>query len=194
MELDETLFVCPSYLQTIEGISVQHWKYFFQFLGVHESICLMPIDDNSHNELVAAYISAHTINLPSYTMLYGFKNRITILYIELTQINYQFAIVFWEHVIRSISVHHLNEPETMFTQRRNVINNLPKWCVRTRPCIPTTTNQLLPSTEVFSNNLRTFLGAYLPAFVCNVRTPLPEPWQIFLVLKLNFLLKIVFHY
>ncbi|CAF3395382.1 unnamed protein product [Rotaria socialis] len=182
LDLDAALFLSPSYLEIIEKIPAHQWKYFFQSLGVHENICLMPIDDDWYSELVQAYICAHTMNLPSY-MAFAFKNRMTILHIELTQINYQFSVYFWEHVIRSININQLNEFEMLLGQRRIPISNLPQWCVRTRLCIPTTTGVLLPSTEVFSNSLLTIAGRYLPVFVCHLRNPHSDAWLKFFGFK-----------
>lgn len=183
-DLDDRLFLCPSYLQTIEGIQTHQWKHFFRMLGVQENLSLVSINDGHHNELVSAYISAHTANLPSYAVFYGLKNNITIQYLEHTQTNYEFAVFFWEHVIRTININHLNEPEALISsQRRIAISNLPQWCVRTRFCIPTTIVRLMPSTEVFSGNLRAIAGKYLPVFACNVRAPFPIPWQNFFGFK-----------
>ncbi|CAF3404523.1 unnamed protein product [Rotaria sp. Silwood1] len=186
LNLDEDLFLCPSYLETVDGVSIQQWKYFFQFLGVQENISLMSFDETHHDELVSAYIRAHILNLPRYMVIFGFKNRMTIKFIDLTQVYYQFAIIFWEHVIRSINVRALNENEVLLSQRRILINNLPHWCVRIRGCIPTTTSHLLPSSEVFSGNLRPIAGKYLPVFVCNVRNSMPDLWQQFFGFKTEF--------
>ena len=117
-DLGDGLFLCPSYLQTIEGIQTPQWKHFFRVLGVQENISLVPMNDGYHNELVSAYIGAHTVNLPSYAAFYGLKNRMTIVYLEHTQTNYQFAVFFWEHVIRTININQLSEPEALILSQR----------------------------------------------------------------------------
>lgn len=182
-ELDKQLFLSPHYLGTIEDASIIQWKHLFQSLGVQENISLVPINNEGHNELVAAYMSTCAQQLPNYAFVQGFKNFLTILFLESTQTNYEFAVFFWEHVIRSISVNHLNEPDIMFTQRHNRVDNLPQWCVRKRACIPTTTGNLLPSREVFSNELSFIAGKYLPVFACNVRNTLADGWKRFFEFK-----------
>ena len=189
LELDHTLFVSPAYLDAAEGIPVVQWKHFFQFLGVQENITLVPFEDSHHNELVAAYISAQVSHLPPYAVVYGFKNRTTLTLIDQTQVNYPFAVLFWEHVLHTINPRSLNEGEILISQRHVGVNNLPQWCVRARGCIPTSTNQLLPSGAVYSNELASIAGKYLPVFACDIRDPARKLWQTFFQFKTELLVE-----
>jgi hypothetical protein len=182
-ELDQRLFLCPSYLEIIEGVTIEQWKHFFQFLGVQQTIGLTPFSDRFHDELTAAYISAHMSSLPPYAQLLGFKNHLTIKLLEQTQNNYEFSALFWEHVMRTTNVRILLDNDVMYSQRHVIVENLPQWCVRTRPCIPTTIGQTLPSIHVFASHLRSIVGPYLPVFVCNLPTTFPELWQQFFQFK-----------
>ncbi|CAF4230859.1 unnamed protein product [Rotaria sp. Silwood2] len=181
--LDQRLFLCPSYLEAIEGVTALQWKHFFQFLGVQETIGLIQFSDRYSDELIGAYISAQMSVLPPYAQLLGFKNQLTIKFLEQTQYNHEFAILFWDHVMRTMNVRCLLESDTLYSQRHVIVENLPRWCVRTRPCIPTTIGQLLPSVHVFASHLRTIVGLYLPVFVCNLPTTYPELWQQFFQFK-----------
>jgi hypothetical protein len=181
--LDQRLFLCPSYLEAIEGVTVEQWKHFFQFLGVQQTIGLTQFSDRYHDELIAAYISAQMSSLPPYAQLLGFKNRLTIKLLEQTQNNHEFSVLFWDHVMRTINVRMLLENDVLYSQRHVIVENLPRWCVRTRPCIPTTIGQLLPSIHVFTSHLRTIVGSHLPVFVCNLPTTFPELWQQYFQFK-----------
>ncbi|CAF1432277.1 unnamed protein product [Adineta steineri] len=184
-DLDQRLFLSPSYLQLVEGMSIDQWKHFFQFLGVQQTINLIQFDDRHHNELISAYINMQMSRLPTYTQLLGFKNHLTIQFLEQTQNNYQFSILFWDHVLRTINVRMLLEQDILYCQRHVLVENLPRWCVLTRPCIPTTNGQLLPSIHVFSSHLQTIIGHHLPVFACNLPILLSGLWQQFFQFKIE---------
>src|SRR5207237_226596 len=71
-------------------------------------------------------------------------------------------------------------------QQPRKVENLPYWFIRARVCIPTTTGQLLKSTDVFSSDLRSIAGDLLPIFACITYTPFPKEWQRFFQFKTEF--------
>jgi hypothetical protein len=181
--LDDEKFLSPIYLNEIRGV-VNTMKQFFLLLGVQEDIKLIRFNEDQHNELVAAYRYKQIETLFRYSSL-QFQRCLTLPFIEITQINYDFALYFWQHVIHTININELNESEILVCdqQQHRKVDNLPYWFVRTRVCIPTTTNQLLKSTDVFSSDLRSIVGDLLPIFACVTQTPFPTQWQRFFQFK-----------
>ncbi|UJR07273.1 hypothetical protein I4U23_011561 [Adineta vaga] len=121
--------------------------------------------------------------LPSYAQLLGFKNHLAIKLLEQTQNNYAFSVLFWNHVMRMTNIRMLLEHDILYSQRHVFVDNLPQWCVKARPCIPTTNGQLLPSIHIFSSHLKTIAGPHLPVFACNLPTISSELWQQFFLFK-----------
>ncbi|CAF2925481.1 unnamed protein product [Rotaria sp. Silwood2] len=164
--LDEAKFLSPIYLNEIEGIT-NKLKQFFLLLG--------PIDLNKQ-KIFSQYNSLQ------------FQHCLILRFLDVTQINYDFALYFWQHVIYSININLLNERETLICNQQQIrkIDNLPYWFVRARICIPTTTKQLLKSTDVFSSDLKLIAGDLLPVFACATSIPFPTDWQRFFQFKTEF--------
>lgn len=182
--LDNGSFLSPIYLNEIKA-GVEIMKQFFLLLGVQEDIKLIQFNEDQHNEIVAAYRFKQTENLFRYGSI-QFQRCLTLPFLEFTQRNYNFALCFWQHVIHSqFIINQLNIPETLVCdqQQQFQVDNLLQWFVRARPCIPTTTKQLLKSTEVFSCNLRSITGDLLPVVACTTSTTLPPECQRFFQFK-----------
>jgi len=181
--LDEACFLSGIYLNEIQGVT-NTLKQFFLSLGVQEDIKLIRFNEDQHIELVSAYQCKQMEQLFRYGLL-QFQNRLTLPFLEVTQMNYEFALHFWQHVIHTINIHQINEKETLLSAQQQVfkVDNLPYWFVRARVCIPTTTRQLLKSTDVFSGDLRSIAGDLLPVFACTTDTPFPTGWQHFFQFK-----------
>lgn len=181
--LDPSNFLSTIYLQQIEGTPEQK-KIFFQLLGVQEDIKLIQFNENTHNEIIAAYRFKQTENLLRYTSL-QFHRRLTISFLEFTQNNYNFAVFFWQTVFHSINIKQLIESEILLRDDQQIpIDNLPYWFVRTRNCIPTITGELRRSLEVYSNDLKPFAGDFLPVFACqSPNHHLSYEWQRFFQFK-----------
>jgi hypothetical protein len=113
IDLENSLFLCASYLQTMEEILVLQWKYFFRLLRVQEKIHLTTIDNDSHSELASAYICEHTLTLRSYTVVYDFKKNMTILY-----------YLFWKKGIGSENVVILSVQAKQNSGQRSTITNM----------------------------------------------------------------------
>jgi hypothetical protein len=182
--LDKASFLSPTYINEIRG-AANLMKKFFLLLGVQEDIKLIRFNEEQHNELVAAYRFKQTENLFRYSSL-QFERCLTFSFLDVTQRNYDFALYFWQHVINSKSIiNQLNESEILVCDQNQIrkVDNLPYWFVRARVCIPTTTKQLLKSTDVFSSDLRSIVGDLLPIFACITPTPFPSEWQRFFEFK-----------
>ncbi|CAF1658489.1 unnamed protein product [Adineta ricciae] len=95
--------------------------------------------------------------------------------------------------MRMVNVRVLLEKDILYSQRQVLVESLPQWCVQTRPCIPTTSGQLLPSVHVFANHLRTIVGPHLPVFACNLPNVLPELWQQFFQFKIELFVEDYFN-
>ncbi|CAF0839135.1 unnamed protein product [Rotaria sordida] len=184
--LNTTKFLSPIYLNEINNIP-NKIKEFFLLLNVQEDIKLIRFSEDQHNEIVSAYRFKQTENLFQYNSL-QFQYCLTLPFLDITQTNYDFALYFWQHVIYSINNNQLNEKETLICNQQQLrkIDNLPYWFVRARSCIPTTTKQLLKSTDVFSSDLKLIAGDLLPVFACTTSIPFSAVWQRFFQFKTEF--------
>ncbi|CAF3692948.1 unnamed protein product [Rotaria sp. Silwood1] len=184
--LDEAKFLSSIYLNEIKGLP-NKIKQFFLLLGVQEDIKLIQYNEDQHNEIVSAYQFKQTENLFQYNSL-QFQYCLTMQFLDVTQINYDFALYFWQHVIHSININQLNEKEIIICNQQlfRKVDNLLYWFVRTRACIPTTTKQLLKSIDVFSSDLISIAGDLLPVFACTISTPFSVDWQYFFQFKTQF--------
>ena len=182
-QLDPSRFLSPIYLHEIKVLP-NIIKQFFLMLGVQEDIRLIQFNDEQHDEHISAYIYKQTETLFRYN-LKQFQYRLTLPFIEITQTNYNFSRYFWQHIIYTVTVQQLNEMEIIICdeQYQIKVNNLPYWFVHSRACIPTTTGQLLKSTDVFSSDLKSIANDFLPIFACNISLPFPIEWQRFFQFK-----------
>ncbi|CAF1368771.1 unnamed protein product [Rotaria sordida] len=132
--------------------------------------------------------------------VHGYKYRLTIIFLELTEDNFNFAHFFWYNAIQKINIRDLTQSEIAYWGQRHKrrvmvgseVNTFLQWFVLKRPCIPVqilSTNGInesrcLKSIQVYSNRLCLWIGHYLPIFECMLNAEaISDEWLKFFRFK-----------
>ena len=177
--LDEDIYISSFYLTP--ETSIGDWKSFFYYFGVKERIDLLKHDELLLNsELISRSFKKAYLELSKFTPFLttftadSYRGLVSFALLDHTVTNYEFAKLFWEDIVHGFSPGELQKPARAFwgnngfagrTTGDDVTNYL-KWYIANIECLPTTTNECLPSGLIFFNGADDTIMAskYLPVF------------------------------
>lgn len=201
--LDEDMFVSECYCQN--NLEKDEWKRFFKILGVSEGTSILVYKDkNNKSSLMNSEINYNyfdEIFLKTHLPYPGFSvdsigNIVSINHIRFIENNYHLALKFWKDYIDSpisedirLTARGYWGYSGMDGQTNGVeVENYISWFIRKIACIPTLSQELYISSEVFLNinEISTIADKYLPVFN---GPELSQDWRTFFNFKTQLKLK-----
>jgi hypothetical protein len=159
------------------------WKTFFLRIGVKDTIRWhkKQINRTDLQYKYPDYFSTIPSGVPN--SMFGFKNDFYryefnfISFIELCN-EWFFAKKFWEIVFKSELPYKEGLIDLGIGYYNSSIKSLTDWIVKNEPIFPTTQNNILKASEVYSNSIPQIFeiaGKYLPVF--DYEDAIPPEWQ-----------------
>ncbi|UFH31632.1 caspase family protein [Chryseobacterium sp. C-71] len=179
-EISDDIFISEKYL--LEKSDKNEWKRFFKMMGVMEGIVPVIYNDESRIALVnnhdlknEFFVDEDKYFKPWLTRFNAdqYSNLIVLSFLSQSS-DFKFAKMFWDDVIKNISLDDLNTSSIAYWGDRgrdgrtkgDEVANYIAWYIKNVDCLPNVMKTVKKANEIYLNseNIIELSGNYLPVF------------------------------